>query len=115
MIVVNVDCHYTQASIANTIFSLGDCVYIKVNGLYFNTVIIRLLRIGDKKEHTPSELSGGIGDQKELITHKHDIEWNSYLVTVNFGFRIFNMRVLPYIGNLIFIEKELSKKEIVPL
>ncbi|XP_022145325.1 DNA (cytosine-5)-methyltransferase CMT2 isoform X2 [Momordica charantia] len=32
MIVVNVDCHYTQASIANTIFSLGDCVYIKGEG-----------------------------------------------------------------------------------
>lgn len=32
MIVVNVDCHYTQANIANTVFSLGDCVYIKGEG-----------------------------------------------------------------------------------
>ncbi|XP_008448610.2 DNA (cytosine-5)-methyltransferase CMT2 [Cucumis melo] len=32
MIVVNVDCHYTQANIGNTVFSLGDCVYIKGEG-----------------------------------------------------------------------------------
>ncbi|XP_022949032.1 putative DNA (cytosine-5)-methyltransferase CMT1 isoform X2 [Cucurbita moschata] len=29
MIVHNVECHYTHASIANTIISLGDCVYVK--------------------------------------------------------------------------------------
>lgn len=44
MIVHNVECHYTRASIANTIFSLGDCVYVKVNGLYFNTIFYYIVK-----------------------------------------------------------------------
>ena len=49
MIVVNVDCHYTRANIGNTVFSLGDCVYIKVNDLYVNTSLIILLMDWEEK------------------------------------------------------------------
>lgn len=42
-IILNVECHYSQAKVAGRIFNIGDCAFIKVALLYRFTIYYMFL------------------------------------------------------------------------